>query len=219
MEPLGGTKGFLKGALGARRYRVVGEAPSGAKVQWSDALTRHGFHEPASAVRREETLGWVHAENLLLADFTCLESWLREPYGHFSLRIDKKVVPPALLRAHVEQAAEAWCQENGRSPCPRSVKGDLRDQAEDRLLRQSLARPRTFEVLWHLGEGWLLFGSFSERINTLFTREFFQTFGLELHPDNPLDWLEDPALVRGLETSGATVVTRTTAEEERPHVG
>jgi hypothetical protein len=218
MEPFGGTMGFLKGALGARRYRVVGEVPSGARVAWSDALTRHGFQEPASAVCREETIGWVHADNLLHADFTSLEAWLREPYGHFSLRIDKKVVPPALLRAHVELAAEGWCQENNRSPCPRSVRGDLGDQVEDKLLRQSLARPRTFDVLWHLGEGWLLFGSFSERINGIFTREFFQTFGLELYPDNPLEWLEDPALVRGLESSGATVVSHPPVDEERPHV-
>jgi len=211
--------GILKGALSARRYRVVGEPPSGARALWADTLTSHGYREPASAVRREETVGWVHAENLLNSDFTDMDRWLVEPYAHFALRMDKKVVPPALLKAHVTVAAERWCEEEGHSPCPRSVRTELRDQLEDDLLRRTLARPRTSEVVWNLSENWLLFQSFSERVNTIFARLFFQTFGLEVHPDNPLDWLDDPSLVRGLESTGATLHSTVAPAEDRPHVG
>ena len=123
--------GILRGALSARRYCVVGEAPSGARSAWADTLTSHGYREPASAVRREETVGWVHAENLLVSNFTDMDQWLFEPYAHFSLRIDKKVVPPALLKAHVLMAAQEWCEENGRTPCPRSVRTELREHLED----------------------------------------------------------------------------------------
>jgi len=215
--------GILKGAMSAKRYRVVGEAPSGARSIWADALTSHGFQDPIATTGREEVIGWVRSDNLLVSDFRDMDQWLLEPYAHFSFRVDKKALPAQLVRAHVELGAQKWCEEHQRTPCPRSVRTEIRDFVEDDLLRKTLAVPRIYEVSWHLGEGWLLFHGHSERINTMFTRLFFRTFNLELYPDNPLDWLADDELADALESTGATVgqspdLPTPAAMEEHAHV-
>jgi hypothetical protein len=68
------------------------------------------------------------------------------------------------------------------------------------------------EVLWHLNEGWLLFGGLSLHANELFRKRFYQDFGRELTPVNPLDWLEDETLRFALERTGASEFTETELE-------
>ena len=204
--------GILKGAMTGRRYRVEGELPEGFRGPWIEALNRGAFQEPFSASHRDETTGWVRPDNLLLTDFSDIGSWLFEPYAHFALRMDKKILPANLLKAKLRLAEEEWCGENQQRNCPASVRIELREALEVEMLTRCQPRVRVYEVLWQLHEGWLLFEGRSRHANEVFLKRFYQDFGRELSPVNPLDWLEDEPLRFALERTGASEFNESPAE-------
>lgn len=183
--------GILGGALTVRRYRVLGEVPDDFRDRYQDALRKYAFRESAEPVANQERAGWVEVHNLLDVGFDDWNRWLYDRYLVWSLRVDKKVVPAKLLRAHLEKREQAWCVEHGRERCPSSVRKELKEQLEFEMVTQTLPRVQTTEVCWNLAQGWVLFHSLSEKPNEVFRKLFLQTFGLRLLPEVPLDLLGD----------------------------
>ncbi len=199
--------GVLKGTMSFRRYRVRGELPPGFRDRYVEALQAHAFHPPASSTSKEEVEGWVRIQNLLETDFSNLNDWLYGPIAVFALRIDRRTVPARLFRAHLDRRVRAWCEERGRERCPRAVREELADALEREMLARTLPQVRVFEVAWNTLEGEVLFHSHASGPNDRFRRRFHRTFGLELEPDNPLGWLDDPAWIEALAATGASPLT------------
>ena len=195
--------GILKGALSVRRYRVEGEPPEQFRDYIKDGLLAHAFHAPASKTHKEEVSGWVQVQNLLETDFENFNCWLFEPYVLFALRIDKKTVPAALLKAHVDLAAKQWAENKGQPKCPAGVKREIKEQKELEMLSSTLPRVRTMEVCWNYDKGIVLFHSHSESANDQFRKLFHRTFGLELHAEQPAEWL-DESVATEIELRGNT---------------
>lgn len=196
--------GIMKGALTARRYSVEGDVPEGFRVTFVDMLNAYGFRDPASRTSTEEHYGWVLTQNLLDSDFEDLNAWLYGQYAVFQLRVDKKVLPANYFKAHLEKNIQAWCEENGAKAAPRGVKTELKEQLEFEWLSRAFPRVKVTEVCWNVAEGWVLFGSLSERENDRFRKLFHQTFGMQLHATNPLDLLGDDDLAHALEQTGGS---------------
>lgn len=196
--------GLLSGAITARRYVVDGEAPEGWRSKYAEALLENAFREPGSAAFKGEVIGWVEAHNLLDTDFTDSSKWNYEPFLLFALRIDKKSLPAALFRAHLDKRVRAWCAEHQREKCPRQVKEELHDELEHEMLRRTLPSARVVEVCWNVHDGWVLFGSHSNGVNETFRKRFFATFGLELHPQDPLGLVADDMVAAALELTGVS---------------
>jgi DNA recombination-dependent growth factor C len=198
--------GLLTGAMTVRRFRVVGDLPPGWRDTYRDRLNAMAFREPAGRQGKEEIEGWVQVHNLLDTAFDDLNRWLYDPYAVFALRVDKKTLPAKLFRATVEKRCEAWCAERGVDRCPASVKKEIREQLEQDWLQRTLPRVAVSELCWHVQEGWLVLGSLSERTAERVRKRFHRTFGLELHPWSPLDWVDDAgARDRLLSTAPTTV--------------
>ncbi len=195
--------GILSGALTVRRYRVDGDVPDGFRDSYADALRSYAFQDKSSPTPGEELAGWVEIHNLLDTGFEDLNSWLYDRYAIFSLRVDKRVVPAKLFRAHLEKRVAAWCQEQQRQRCPASVRGELKELLEFELLQRTLPRVSVHEVIWNVTDGWLLFHNLSDRANERFIKLFFETFGLQPQPEAPLDLLgSDATLAEALLTTG-----------------
>ncbi len=197
--------GILKGALSVRRYRLDGAPPESFVEGYLAALQDNAFRDPLSSGHKEERAGWVQIHNLLDADFADVNRWLYNQYALFALRVDKKVVPAKLFRAHLEKRVAAWCLEQRRERCPASVKTELRELLELEMLGQTLPRVTVHEICWNLNEGWVLFHNQSELANDRFRKLFHRTFGLVPLPWDPLDFLADqPALADAIASSGAS---------------
>ncbi len=204
--------GILSGALTARRYRVSGELPHDFRDSFAEALRTYAFRDKASPTPGEELVGWVELHNLLDTGFDDINRWLYDHYAIFSLRVDKRVLPAKLFRAHLEKKVEAWCLEHQRSKCPSSVRGELREQLELQMLQKTLPRVSVYEVCWNVTDGWLLFHNLSDRANERFVKLFFETFGLHPQPEAPLDLVGgEPALADALLATGGL--------DYRPEVG
>jgi len=178
---------------------------AGFRDDFERGLAEQAFREPASSSRGEETVGWVLPDNLLCTEFDQRDRWLFDHYLVVGLRIDKKVLPGPLLRAHVDLRTQAWCQENQRAHCPAAVRTDIRSAVEADLLARSLPRVQMIPVCWHLGEGWVVVHSTSVRVNDVFRTLFRNTFGVVPEPASPLDFLEsDPDQANQLASMGMT---------------
>ena len=197
--------GILKGAMSVRRYRVEGALPEGWRDTFVEALDAAAFRDPLSPTRKEERGGWGQIHNLLDTGFADIGKWLYQPYVILQVRVDKKTLPAKLFRAHLDKRVRAWCEENQRERCPSKVKGELKDALELEMLKQTLPRVATYEVCWNIVDGWVLFHNSGEAANELFRKLFFRTFGYQLLPFDPLEWVSDrPEQLDALASSGAS---------------
>lgn len=184
---------LLKGAVTARRFRVHGELPEGWRERFRDRLNAMAFREPASSTGKEELEGWVQVHNLLDTSFDDFNQWLYNSFAVFALRVDKKALPARLLRAHVDKMCREWAEERGIERVPSAKKREIKEALEEEWLRRSLPKVAITEVVWNLDEGYLLIDSLSEGVGDRIRKRFHRTFGLELQPFSPLDYVKDAA--------------------------
>ncbi|MCB9662566.1 MAG: recombination-associated protein RdgC [Alphaproteobacteria bacterium] len=194
--------GLWKGAVTARRYRVVGQVPQGWREAWRERLDAMAFREPTGTTGKEELEGWVQIHNLLDTSFSRMDRWLYDPFAVFALRVDKKTLPAKLFSATVEKRCEAWCAERGTEKVPAAVKREIKEQLEEEWLARALPRVTLVEVSWNVRDGWALVGTTSEKACDRVRTRFHRTFGLELQPWSPLDFVEDAGTRSSLVASG-----------------
>ncbi len=203
--------GVLKGAMTVRRYAVLGEVPDDFRVRYADALADHAFRDPPASAAGEERSGWCRIDNLLETDFSDLNRWLFNQYLVAALRTDKKVLPAKLFRAHLDRRLAEWCHQHGRNRAPSGVRQEIREQLEIEMFARTLPRVQVVEWVWNLVDGWVAFHNTSDSANDRFVKLFRETFGLELAPFSPLDFLaDDPDLAAALEAKGIS-------DYRRPH--
>lgn len=197
--------GLFKGAMTVRRYRVIGDVPEDFRDRYRDALQSNAFRPPLNAMHEGEIVGWTRTQNLLDTDFADLNRWLFNHYLVASLRIDKKVLPAALFKAHLQKRIEEWCQGNQRERCPAKVKEELKEKLTEEMMLKTLPRVQIYEFCWNVVDGWVIFHNTSEGPNDKFRKLFRGTFGLTLAPFSPLDFLGDlPEVAAGLESAGVS---------------
>ena len=187
--------GIFKGAMTARRFRVVGEMGEGWREVFRDRLNEFAFRERAVSTSKEEVEGWVQVHNLLDASFDDFNLWLYGNYVVFALRVDKKSLPAKLFSATVQKRCDAWCDANNVERCPSAVKAEIKDTLEREWLKNALPRVSLTEACWSLDGNYLILHSLSEGTAERFRKRFFRTFGMTLVPWSPLDFLEDAAEV------------------------
>ena len=94
----------------------------------------------------------------------------------FSLRIDKKTVPPNLLHKHVMLASAKRLAETGQRYLSRNEKQVLKEQVTAQLTRRIPATPHVYDLIWNPEEASLLFftslKAANEELETLFARSF-----------------------------------------------
>jgi DNA recombination-dependent growth factor C len=198
---------MLTGPMTARRYRVVGEIPDGWRSLFKERIGEFSFRESPVERGGEEVEGWVQIHNLLDTDFQDQNRWLYNNYAIFSLRVDKKSLPTALLKATLQKKFDAWCEAHGTERCPNAVKKQLREELEAEWYRRVLPKVKVIEACWDVVSGVLLLGTTSEAACDRFRKRFFRTFGLRIVPLSPLDWCEVQGDVEALLSSGPMSLT------------
>lgn len=196
---------ILKGGLTVRRFHVLGPVPDDFKTAFPSLLNSKRFSAPFALIRGEQLHGWCLPDNLLDTDFSQLDRWLFNQYAFFSLRVERKTLPPQLMKAKLAQRIKAWCEEHRRERAPASVRTELKELLEDELYARTMPNVRTFEVVWNLVEGWIIIGSASDRVCDLVRSHFRDTFGLQLQEAGPGAFLRDqPDVWERLQVSGLT---------------
>lgn len=175
--------GLLKGPLTFSRFTVAGELPSGFTDMVHEQIRRHAFQDPA-ATMQEKILGWTGIEDVLDTDFR-RASYALGDYLLFSLRVDRRTVPPSLLKVRALEAEQRHLKQTGRKKIDQAAREQIREDLRQDLLRQLPPTPSFYEVCWSVSEGRLLFTSLSEKVMQDFLDLFKASFDLTPLPFVP----------------------------------
>ena len=185
--------GLLKGNLSFRRYRVVGELPSGFRDRYIEAVQKNAFRENLEARTTDDNIGWV---NLTDPDNTAfdLNALFYNQYLVASLRMDRKRVPAKLLAILHQRRCREVMEAKGVERLSASHKRDLKEALEEELLRRALPTVAVHDMAWDLDGREVRFFCTSSGVNDLFQAYFKDTFGLDLVRLSMTHWLEQAGL-------------------------
>jgi recombination associated protein RdgC len=177
--------GFLKGTMTFSRFRVSGETPSSFADFFDRQLKKYAFQD-LGAGTDEKSLGWTSLENILDTQFQ-MANYAVGAYLLFCLRIDRKAVPPALLRVRLLEGEQRALRETEKTRLSKDGRQKLKDRVQEDLLKKAHPVPSFHEVLWAPSQERLLFGSLSQKVLLDFEDLFKISFKHTLRPYLPWD--------------------------------
>lgn len=177
--------GLLKGTLTFSRYRILDDPPDDFSAFINKNIRKFAFQEFASD-SEEPAVGWTGIDNALDTAFEYASYALAE-YLIFSLRVDKKTVPPSLLRIKTAEAEKAFLSERKQERLSKEQRRRIQESVRLDLLGKALPIPALFDICWCPSKSWLIFGSHSEKLNEQFVKLFERSFRQKLHPLRPWD--------------------------------
>lgn len=177
---------ILSASSGITRYRIVGAIPSSLWAEIPKRLKDNAFKD-IDGTLDERSVGWCNADNMLDLD------WAESPpeKGHylvFTLRLDTRRIPPAVIKKHTMIALSEELQkakQEGKSFISKDRRHEIREQVMLRLRARSLPIPAVFDVAWNTQTGRILLFTTNSKIKTMFEEEFEKTFQLTLEPLTP----------------------------------
>jgi hypothetical protein len=175
--------GLLKGTFTFSRYRIAGGHPADFSTFIDERLKKYAFRESA-ALRDENNVGWTSLENILDTDFKSAGYALGD-YLLFSLRIDRKTIPPSLLKIRLLEGEKNLRAESGGKRIYREQREALKEQIRAQLLENSAPVPSFHEVCWSVSKNMLFFSSLTEKAAEEFQDLFKRSFGLTVYPFTP----------------------------------
>jgi hypothetical protein len=165
---------MLSSSVSITRYQVQGKLEKPILETIAAALKKNAILEIDDPTL-DKAIGWTSFEKPYQPDFGG-SSFVYGNYLVFSLRIDRKTVPPKLVKKNMAIESEKRLAESGRPYLSRSEKERIRDQIMDRLYATVPATPNIFDIVWNYEDACLWFFSnlkgSNEALETLFSRSF-----------------------------------------------
>jgi len=177
--------GLLKGSLTFSRYRVKGELPAEFRPFFDRQIKKYAFRD-LTASAEEQAFGWTCLENPLDTAFEG-GRYCSGDFFYFSLRLDRKSVPPALLRLKCLEEERKSLKDSGRTRLFREQAREIKERVFLHLLTKAHPVPSFYDVCWSVPGGWLLVGSHADRVFEIFEDLFKITFNARLTACLPWD--------------------------------
>ena len=201
--------GIFAKSLTFTRYFVRGETPADF-YSWVDERLEAFRFRDIDDTTDEKAWGWVELDNLLQTSFGGGLSH-RGEYVAFSLRIDTRKVPAALVRKHFLLAERDLLEQQQFRRLSRHQKVELKKTVLQDLLRRQMPQPGLFDVVWHPGRQRLWLFATSPKVREIFETLFRETFEMDLFLLFPYTLAQeqlDPAALDRLELVEPAVFVR-----------
>jgi recombination associated protein RdgC len=179
--------GLKKGAFSFSRFRVSSPLSGNFAELFDEKIKSFAFRD-FFPVNEEKSLGWTGLQNILDRSFSYAAHSLGD-YRVFSLRIDRKTIPPALLRLRFLEAEQDMLAGRETKKLFKEEKEALRDGLRQDLLKQAPPVPSLLDVCWSLSKGMIFFSSHAEKVLQDFQDVFRETFGIDIGLYAP--WLDE----------------------------
>ena len=172
---------FQKASTSFTRFRIIDDIPADLWASVPEKLRQYAFID-IDDIAEERAFGWTNFDDMLDTE------WRQSPpekgdFLTFSLRLDTRRIPPAVLREHVRLALrdeEERIKELGKKFIGRERKKELQEQVKLRLMGRFLPIPAEFQVVWNTQTGRVYFASTQTKMIEMFLDLFARTFELRL---------------------------------------
>ena len=165
---------FLSSSISITRYKVEGILKAPVLETVAAGLKKNAISEIDNQ-SSEKAVGWTSFKKPYQPDFSGSDF----VYGNFlvfSLRIDKKSIPPKVVKKYFMIESTRHLADSGRQQLSRSENQIIRDQVIERLNLKVPATPHVYDLIWNYEDSVLWFFSnlkaSNEELETLFLRSF-----------------------------------------------
>lgn len=177
---------ILSASLGLTRYRIIEDVPDELLRQVPEKLQQFCMVD-IDGTADERSFGWTNMDDMLDLN------WTQSPpekgqYLTFSLRLDTRRIPPAVLKKHNTIALNkelAHNKEQGKNFVSRDRKKEIKEQVTLRLRARTLPIPAVFDIIWNPSENRVYLATTNAKVRALFEDYFTLTFDLHLEPLTP----------------------------------
>lgn len=171
--------GILSSSSSYTRFRLSGEMPEAYEALFRLQIGRNAFDHSEGASDKERIRGWVDPARPF-DDSLDMDSVFVGDYIVLSMRVDKRTVPPRLLKHHAMQEEARARAESGRERLSRRERLELKELVKSRLLLRALPAINTYDMVWDIHKETIYFSSTAEKICDEFSGLFEETFGIPL---------------------------------------
>ena len=105
--------GLLKGSFTFARFHVDGQLPK-AFLNFINSRIKANSYRDVLKSTEEKRLGWVSLTDILDTDFENANYALGD-YLIFSLRIDRKLIPPKLMKVKLMEEERRFLAQSGKN--------------------------------------------------------------------------------------------------------
>ncbi len=171
--------GLVYGAGSFTRFLVDGSIPVDYLEDFPKRISRFVFRNIDASSEYERSVGWVNITDMFDNRFASKE-FLKEPCIAMSWRVDVRKVPSKALKQYCREAEEKVKEREGLEFLPKPRRKEIKESVRLELLRRVIPRSRTFDMIWNLHTGVVIFGSTSSSLSDEFAEFFLQCFDLHL---------------------------------------
>ncbi|MGP8154857.1 MAG: hypothetical protein ACLQBQ_12105 [Smithella sp.] len=169
---------LLKGSFTFARFHVEGQLPQ-AFLNFINSRIKANSYTDAFKSMEEKRLGWVSLNNVLDTTFENANYALSD-YLIFSLRIDRKLISPKLMKIKLIEEERRFLAESGKNRINKSMSTAIKDKVKLELLNKLDAIPSFYDVCWAVGKKTIYFSSLTDKVADDFVDLFKKTFSLNL---------------------------------------
>lgn len=169
---------LLSASNSITRYRVEGRLKKPVLETVAAGLKKNAISEIDDHAS-EKAVGWTSFEKPYQPDFSG-STYAYGTYLVFALRIDRKNIPPKVVKKHFVIESARHLAESGRQYLSRNEKQNIKDHVIDRLNVKIPATPHVYDVVWNYEDSVLWFFSNLKAANEELETLFLQSFDLTL---------------------------------------
>lgn len=187
---------LLKGSFTFTRFHVDGQLPQAFLNFVNDRIKANAYREAPKSTQ-EKLLGWVSLTDVLDSDFAQANYTLAD-YLIFCLRIDRKLIPPKLMKIKLLEEERRFLAESDKKRINKQIAAGIKEKVELELLTKLDAVPSFYDVCWALRQNTVYFSSLADKVADDFVELFKKTFSLNLKRFLPQ---ENPQLAKNNESA------------------
>jgi hypothetical protein len=166
--------GLLSASNSITRYTVNGRLKKPVLQTVAAGLRKNVISEIDDHAS-DKSVGWTSFEKPYQPDFSG-STYVFGAYLVFALRIDRKTIPPRVVKKQLMIESARRLADSGRQYLSRNEKQTIKDHVVDRLNQKIPATPNVYDIIWNYEDSVLWFFSnlktSNEELETLFLRSF-----------------------------------------------
>lgn len=176
--------GAFQGGLTFKRYYVREAVPDDWRDRFQKGVDDNAFTPIEPAGEDERSIGWCDPRFVLDTELV-LGDHRHNNYIALAVRVDTLTVPGPLVKIHTESETRAVMKTQNKEFLSRYEKAEIKDRVKRDLRKKVLPAIKSFDMVWNIDTGEVLFWSTNEKLNIEFGELFEATFGVLPIPDTP----------------------------------